>query len=257
MVKVIFFDIDGTLISHTQKGVPESTRNALNQLAEKGIQRVIATGRHMLELSCLPVHNIPFDAYITLNGQLCLDAQGNILSGNPITGESKERIIRMFSEKAIPIMIVEKENMYINFVNQNVQMAQAAISTPIPDVGAYTGNEIYQAVAYLEKGEEAAIAAQMPGCKVTRWNDCAVDIIAASGGKGTGIEEYLRKNNLKKEETMAFGDGENDIEMLKFVQIGVAMGNSDDCVKENADYITSSVDDNGIKEALAAFKIIS
>ena len=51
MVKVVFFDVDGTLISHSQNAVPESTRTALNQLSEKGIQRVIATGRHMLELS--------------------------------------------------------------------------------------------------------------------------------------------------------------------------------------------------------------
>lgn len=257
MVKVVFFDVDGTLISHSQNAVPESTRTALNQLSEKGIQRVIATGRHMLELSLLPVSNIHFDAYITLNGQLCLDAQGNTLFGNPITGKSKEYIIRMFHEKTVPIMIVEKENMYINFVNQNVQVAQDAISTPVPNVGEYTGNEIFQAIAYLEKGREETIAGQMPGCKVTRWNDFAVDIIAASGGKRVGIIEYLRKNNIRKEETMAFGDGENDIEMLRFVQIGVAMGNADDNIKGNSDYVTSSVDNNGIKEALVALKIIA
>lgn len=257
MIKAVFFDVDGTLISHTQNAVPESTRNALNQLSEKGIQRVIATGRHMLELSLLPVNNIRFDAYITLNGQLCLDAQGNLLFGNPIIGESKDCIIRMFYERTIPIMIVEKDNMYINFVNQHVQIAQKAISTPIPNVGEYTGNEIYQAIAYLEKGKEEAIENLVSGCKVTRWNDCAVDIIAASGGKRMGIIEYLRKNNIRKEDTMAFGDGENDIEMLKYVQIGVAMGNADNYVKENADYVTSSVDNNGIKEALVALKIIS
>lgn len=257
MIKVVFFDIDGTLISNSQNVVPESTRMSLNQLSEKGIQRVIATGRHTLELSLLPVNNIRFDAYITLNGQLCLDAQGNIIYGNPITGKSKEYIIRMFNEKTIPIMIVEKESMYINFVNQHVEIAQKAISTPIPDEGEYTGNKIYQAIAYVERGMEDVIASQIPGCKVTRWNDFAVDIIASSGGKRTGIKEYLRINNIKQEETVAFGDGENDIEMIKYVQIGIAMGNADDYVKENADYVTSSVDNNGIKEALVALGIIS
>lgn len=56
---------------------------------------------------------------------------------------------------------------------------------------------------------------------------------------------------------MAFGDGENDIEMLQFVQIGVAMGNAEDIVKENADYITTSVDEDGIEKALISLKIIS
>ncbi len=58
MVKVIFFDVDGTLISHVQKGVPESTKIALNKLSERGIKKVIATGRHMIELSSLPVNQI-------------------------------------------------------------------------------------------------------------------------------------------------------------------------------------------------------
>lgn len=145
-IKAVFFDVDGTLFSHTQKKVPESARISLGKLSEKGIQCVLATGRHMLELPLLP------------------------------------------------------------------------------------------------------------GCGITRWNDYGVDIIAASGGKKAGIEEYLRKSHIRREETMAFGDGENDLEMLQYVQVGVAMGNADDCVKEIADYVTASVDHDGISEALTALK---
>ena len=140
--------------------------------------------------------------------------------------------------------------MYINFVNQFVVFAQKAASTPVPVVGEYTGHEIYQAIAYLKKGHEGAISEQLTDCKLTRWSDYGVDIISSSGGKRTGIKEYLRITNIRKEETMAFGDGENDIEMLNYVQIGVAMGNAENSVKENADYVTDSVDDNGIQKAL-------
>lgn len=256
MIKAIFFDVDGTLISHTQNAVPMSTRRSLEKLGKKGIKRIVATGRHMLELSVLPVKDIRFDAYITLNGQLCLDEQGNIISGNPIVGSDKEQIIRLFMEKSIPIMLVEKEAMYINFINHHVEVAQQAISTRIPDVGEYSGNEIYQAIAYLEKGSEWIISSQLPNCKITRWNDYAVDIISYLGGKTSGIKEYLASNHIKKEETMAFGDGENDIEMLKYVQIGVAMENADDCVKKNVDFITASVDEDGIEKELIKWKII-
>lgn len=255
-IKAAFFDVDGTLFSHTQKKVPESTKLSLEKLSEKGIQCILATGRHMLELPLLPVDGIRFDAYITLNGQLCIDAQGNVIFGNPIIGESKQSIIRLFREKEIPIMIVEKEKMYLNFVDQFVIDAQESISTPVPEVREYTGNEIYQAIAYLEKGREEVIAGQLPGCEITRWNDYGVDIIASSGGKRTGIEEYLRRSHIRREETMAFGDGENDLEMLQYVQVGIAMGNADDCVKEIADYVTASVDNDGIAEALAALNII-
>ena len=64
MVKAVFFDVDGTLVSHTHNAVPESTRISLNKLHEGGIQRVIATGRHLNELSRMPVKGISFDAYM-------------------------------------------------------------------------------------------------------------------------------------------------------------------------------------------------
>ena len=256
MIKAIFFDVDGTLISHKQNSVPESTRTALGKLSDKGILRIVATGRHALELAELPVHDIKFDASVLLNGQLCLDSEGNILSENPISGKDKARIIEMFQGSSIPIVLVEKDRLYINFVNEYVRLAQQAISTPVPDVGFYTGNEIYQAVAYVKKDEDEFLFQQLPGCMITRWNDYGVDIVSSSGGKTAGIKEYLKISNIKQEETMAFGDGENDMDMLKFVRIGVAMGNADTQVKEIADYVTDSVDDDGIAKALKYFGII-
>lgn len=256
MIRAIFFDVDGTLLSHTQNMVPAGTRRALDKLREKGIKRVVATGRHMLELSILPVHDIDFDGYITLNGQLCLDAQRNVISSDPIIGLDKQNIIHLFEEKSIPVMLVEKDAMYCNFINRSVVTAQEEISTPVPDVGEYTGNEIYQAVVYLEKGKEDMVSGQLSGCKITRWNDHAVDVIPRLGGKASGIMEYLRSNHIKREESMAFGDGENDIEMLQFVQIGAAMGNAEDRVKSQSDLVTASVDDDGVEKALIQLGII-
>lgn len=255
--KSSFFDVDGTLLSHSQYAVPLSTRRSLDKLKAKGIKCIIATGRHMYDLHNLPVKNIKFDAYITLNGQLCFDEQGNVISGNPIVGSDKKRIIQLFNEKSIPIMLIEKEKMYINFINHHVELAQKAISTELPDIGEYTDSEeIYQAIAYIEKEKETVISGQLPDCKITRWNDYAADIISGTGDKTSGILEYLNLNHIKKEETMAFGDGDNDIEMIKFAHIGVAMGNADNEVKENADFITDSIDHDGIEKALIKFKII-
>ena len=256
MIKAIFFDVDGTLVSHTKNEVPESTRTALNKLKEKNIKCVVATGRHVLELAALPVRDIDFDGYITLNGQLCLDDRRSVIGGTPITGTDKDRIIRLFEEKKIPLVLVEKDAMYINFVNPQVEQAQKEISTKIPAQGSYTGNEIYQAVAYVEKEEGDLLKDYLPDCKITRWNDRAVDIISCYGGKSSGIKQYLEKNNIRKQETMSFGDGENDIEMLEFTNIGIAMGNSDDVVKKSADYVTASVDEEGIEKALEHYKVI-
>ncbi len=73
MVKTIFFDVDGTLVSHKTDSVPESTRKALKLLHENGYKLVLATGRDMSQLKKLPVKDLKFDGYLTMNGQLCLD----------------------------------------------------------------------------------------------------------------------------------------------------------------------------------------
>lgn len=256
LIKAVFFDVDGTLISHAKNEVPESTRIAIKKLKEKNIECVVATGRHMLELAMLPVRDIDFDGYITLNGQLCLDGKQAVICGTPITGTDKERIIGLFEEKKIPIVLVEKDAMYINFVNRQVEQAQKEISTKLPEVGRYAGNEIYQAIAYIEKEEENLLKEYLPGCKITRWNDRAVDIISCHGGKSSGIKQYLEQNHIRKQETMSFGDGENDIEMLTFTEIGVAMGNADETVKMCADHVAPGVDEDGIEKALKYFGII-
>ena len=93
----------------------------------------------MPELAELPVSDIPFDAYLTLNGQICLDDRGNVLLDNPILCPDKETILRLFREKQLPVMLVEKDAMYINLINSYVEAAQKAISTELPMVGDYTG----------------------------------------------------------------------------------------------------------------------
>ena len=70
------------------------------------------------------------------------------------------------------------------------------------------------------------------------------------------MQHVLDYYGVSKEDTFGFGDGTNDIEMIKFAGVGVAMGNADDSLKEIADYITESVDEDGIWKALTALKVI-
>ena len=81
-------------------------------------------------------------------------------------------------------------------------------------------------------------------------------MIPKQGGKTAGIESVLKHYGIKQEEIMAFGDAENDIEMLQYAKIGVAMGNADDEVKEAADYVTDTVDSDGIYKALKYYEVL-
>lgn len=256
MVKAAFFDIDGTLLSHTMKKVPEGNREAVRLLREKGILVFIATGRHLLEIKYLPVSDIEVDGYLTLNGQICMDSQENILYSEPIHAEDTKTLLTWFEEKKYSIQAVEKERMYVNFVNEKIRSAQKDISTPIPPVEEVNGEPIYQFVLYVDDEEIEEVKAGLKHSDITRWNQYGIDIGTKNLGKSAGIREMLKKLGLTKEEIIAFGDGENDMDMLKYAGIGVAMGNADEKVKAVSDYVTDSVDDDGILKALKHFSIL-
>jgi len=256
MVKVAFFDVDGTLLSHKSKSVPENTRRALNLLQAKGIKCVVATGRHLTEMEKLPVDGLAFDGYITLNGQLCLDADKKMLCGTPISGEMAENLVALFQKNRFPILLIEEKSLYLNYVDDRVKQVQAMISSDIPRLGQYEGGTLYQAAIYIGDESMAELAAALPDCEITRWNAGGVDVIAKGGSKVTGLCHYLEENGIAREECIAFGDGENDMGMLQYAGIGVAMGNAEDCVKEVADYVTDGVDEDGILNALKHFGVI-
>lgn len=256
MIKAIFFDIDSTLVSHTKNEVSASTRQALALLEQKGIARVIATGRHLSELPTLPLRDLEFDGYITLNGQLCYDRNRVPVGGNPIVGAEKDTLLRLFTEGSVPLMLIEAHRMYVNFLCDRVRQAQASVNAQVPEVGQYTGGTVYQAVAFVEPAEKAMLTELLPGCQVTCWTELAVDIVPKSAGKVSGIRQYLDRTGIPLSETMAFGDGENDTDMLRLVNIGVAMGNAEAHVKQAADYVTDHIDRDGIYKALKHFEVI-
>ena len=256
MLKAAFFDIDGTLLSHKTRQVSPATVAAIRALQEKGIPCIVATGRHRTEMDKLPLEGLIFDGYLTLNGQLILDKDMQFLSGVPIEGEAKEILLDIFENHTLPMLILEQDRVYLNYYAPVVQKVQDAISTPVPPFGYYDGAAIYQTCLYLPEGQHPCLDILRQHCVVTWWNSGGVDVIAKGGGKVAGIQRYLEAAGIAREETIAFGDGENDLEMLRFAGIGVAMGNAEESVKRAADYITDTVDNDGVVKALKHFELI-
>lgn len=250
MKKIAFFDLDGTLVSHKINQVPESTRRTLSKMQKKGILIVLATGRHEKELLGLPARDIPFDGFLTLNGQMCREKEGKVFYESPLGMEDVVSLHQLFLEKKIPIIFKEKERIYINFINEKVEQAQKEINSPLPPIGDYRGEEIYQVVVFVDEENEDQIQKILKDSTIARWNPRAIDIVPKTGGKGRGILEYLKGVGMNVEDAMAFGDGPNDLEMLKTVSLGICMGNGDPDVKKNSDYVTDSVDEDGIEKAM-------
>lgn len=256
MIRAVFFDVDGTLVSYETHGVLDSAREAIGKLRERGIKCVVATGRQLNQFRKMPAGDIPFDAYVTLNGQVCVDDRDRIFHHVPIQGEMKERLLKIFRDREMPLLISGSDGSYVNFINDRVHYVHDFIGTPLPEVSEYKGREIYQCSAYARGEEQDWIRRELPDCVVTSWSIEGVDIIASGGGKVAGIAKYLELTGIAREETMAFGDGENDMQMLRYVGCGIAMGNAADSVKAAADYVTDHIDRDGLAKALEHFNLI-
>lgn len=260
MVKAIFFDIDGTLVSFNTHAVSTSTREALRLLREKGIKVFIATGRPK-SLMMKAVGDLEFDGYITLNGAHCFTADHRDIHKACIPQEDIERLIGYHHHHPeTPFVFVDEDGWFITHCNEAVKEVARLIEIDVPPVTSIEtarGKEILQIMGYFKENEDQEIFSNvLTHCESMRWYPLFTDIITRGTSKSQGIDKVLQFYGISLEETMAFGDGGNDIPMLKHVNIGVAMGNASETVQAAADYVTASVDEEGIMHALQHFGIL-
>ena len=255
-IKLVFFDIDGTLIPFGKNEISESTKRSLKQLRDNGVKIFVATGKSLAQLNATKVVEVQFDGYITLNGQLCYDQDFQLFFANPIDPGEMEVLEKIFDAKKIPFSLVGEFSRYINYINEIVVDRQTATNSAVPNIDRYKGEKIYQITAYVSNRERELLESTLDLCKITSWAPDAVDIIAKDGGKMNAITKIMELNDAKVSETMAFGDAENDLMMVSNAGIGVAMGNATDKLKEVANYITANVEDDGIEKALKHFELI-
>lgn len=263
MVKAIFFDVDGTLLSHQTHSVPASTVRALKALREKGVLTFLATGRHIPMLrELMSVDELCFEGIVSLNGQYCCNSEG-IIYHCPFPKADLAVLLDYLKEHPHPCILIEEEQMYINFHNELVEKVQAGIRAKMPIIGdlnrGYT-EPIYQALLYISD-EDFARLPPMPGIRFSRWiletpDLSGADLYPASGGKAIGIAKVLEHYGIDKKDTMAFGDGQNDVDMFGAVGTAIAMANGCDEAKNAADYITDEVDADGIWNALKHFGVL-
>lgn len=258
MIKAIFFDIDGTLVSFKTHKIPASAELAIARLREKGIKVFIATGRHWRVINNLG--GLEFDGYVTLNGSCCYVGKDKVIYRKTIPSADIECLLEL--EKGpehFPCIFVREKDMFINYVNDRTSEVFELLNFPQPpvrDIQEALKEEIFQLIAFFETAQEGRIMEKLPECEATRWNPLFTDIVPAGGSKRIGMQKILNYFGIGREECMAFGDGGNDIPMLEFAGIGVAMGNATEEIRQRADFVTRSVDEDGVEYALKYFGVI-
>ena len=255
-IKIIFFDVDGTLVDMQKKEISPNTVAALQRLREKGIHICMATGRTPVTVPHF--EGVIFDAYLTFNGSYCYDREGVIFS-NPIDGEDVLRLIENAAKIGRPVSIATRDRVTANGWDAELEMYYGFAHIPLEthdDFPEVARQDVYQVMLACSESDHPALLEGVKGAKITGWWDRAVDIIPASCGKGRGVEAILQHYGFTKEEAMAFGDGNNDIELLQAVGTGIAMENASPQLKAVATDVCGHVAEDGIFHYLLAKSLI-
>ena len=258
MIRALFFDVDGTLLSFRTHRVPASAMDALHRAHGRGVRIFIATGRAVGDLSGL--EEIPYDGVVALNGADCLMRDGEVVARHPIPREVFESALALSAEFDFPIGMELNDGVFVNRVTPAVEELARMVAHPTPKAvdlrRLFERGDCCQLCFYLGPELERRVMERLPALVASRWCPIFVDVNLRGIDKAVGMAEFAARFGLEAGETMAFGDGGNDAPMLRAAGIGVAMGNACDEAVRAADWVTASVDDDGIRRALEHFGVI-
>ncbi|HEO5383857.1 TPA: HAD-IIB family hydrolase [Streptococcus agalactiae] len=277
-IKAVFFDIDGTLLND-RKNVQKSTIKAIRNLKDQGILVGLATGRGPSFVQPF-LENLGLDFAVTYNGQY-IYSRSEIIYTNQLSKTTVYRLIRYAGARRREISLGTASGLLgSGIIGLGTSRLGQIVSSLVPRKWAKAiersfkhfirrikpqnidslmiilREPIYQVVLVATEGESERIQKQFPRVKLTRSSPYSMDVISEEQSKVKGIERVGQRYGFDLSEVIAFGDSDNDIEMLSQVGIGVAMGNASQQVKENARYTTADNNDDGISKALAHYGLI-
>ena len=261
--RAIFFDIDRTLYDHRSDFVPPSTLAAIAALRARGIVPAIATGRGY---AALP----PRIAQLVASGEIALVVSSNgqynrlgerVLSAHPLPVADIASLIRAFRARDWEYTFVSEHHMAAGRSRGSSHRVLRGYPCYIVAPDYFREHAVHQMIVLAPVEEEEAlqtILADHGGrYRSVRSHASAVDLLHAEGSKARGIADACAALGFAPQETMAFGDGLNDVEMFAAVGCAVAMGDACDALKAVASHITGTLEEDGIARALLDLGVLT
>ncbi|EMY4795768.1 Cof-type HAD-IIB family hydrolase [Bacillus pacificus] len=258
MYKVVFFDVDGTLLSEIDRSMHESTKEAIHRLIDKGIHVVVTTGRPYS--LCSQFMELGINTFISANGAH-IKCGEKVIHKSVLSREIVHDISRFAELHGHGISYFTEDFAMNGIASDNERVMQALSETlnleKYPEKSKDLSKEIYCLCLYADEMESQKFIEKYPMLTFERFHGYVINVLEDSKvSKLTAIQKVLEHLNICKSEAVAFGDGGNDIEMLQYVGLGIAMGNGGEELKTRADFVTKKASEGGILFALEKFHIV-
>ncbi|WP_297521089.1 Cof-type HAD-IIB family hydrolase [uncultured Clostridium sp.] len=270
--KLIAIDMDGTLLSNKHE-VPEFNKEMIKKATEKGVKIAITTGR-LFASARKYSQVIGVDApIISSNGAYIREQNSEeVIYESNLSKEQFERVISVIrkynfrvymntSDTVISEEVVPENHAY-KLVNNELDDAwkiQFIEGRSFEEVYKEKSNDILKFICIEEGNDRSEL--MRAKAELSKFEDLEVvsswennfEIMPAGTSKGSAVKKLAQILGFKREEVICIGDSENDLSMIKYAGLGVAMGNAIDIVKENADYITDTNSNCGVGKMIAKF----
>ncbi|MGS0972649.1 MAG: Cof-type HAD-IIB family hydrolase [Candidatus Izemoplasmataceae bacterium] len=254
--KYIFLDLDGTLIDHESNDIPKSTEEAIEKAQAEGHELFICTGRIPALFKGiekrLNIHN-----YIAANGKLVV-LHDNIIRNEFMNEDYVDEFVQYIYQKKIDVAFETPEAYVLNshfssITDKFLDTFHLGITKVQKDY--HKKHKVYQ-MNLMYIGDYSDLEDKFPYFHFSQANEFGLDVVQGNGMKEQGVRAVVDQLKINLEDTIAFGDGYNDISMIEYVHTGVAMGNANDALKEKADFVTDDVTNDGIFNAFVKLGLI-
>ena len=263
--KIIFLDLDGTLTNDEKKITPK-TKEALMDIQKRGHIVALASGRPTPGMGFI-AKELELEKYggyvMSFNGGKIIDWKTKeTVFENTLDRKYLPDLIRYARQNNLGLITYDnKQGLVATRVDPYVMLETVKINripaflTDVVKYVDYNPNKcLYTVDPEISEYHEKRLAQKFGDVlSVYRSTDYFIEIVPKGIDKAASIKVLIDKLNIPHENTIACGDGFNDLSMIKYAAVGVAMENAVDAVKESADYITASNNDDGIAEVVEKF----
>lgn len=260
MKKAVFFDLDGTLMDGTGK-IPDSAKAAIRLLKENGICTFICTGRCSPFITNRELLSLPFDGIIAGCGTYVM-CDNQVLFYKKVPVADVKKTVTVFAKYNIPLFLEGQKHYYLDESDEPGIPFLAALKHDVGEnlvsIKDHEGNwEVSKFAAFAcNDHTDDAIRELSDIYDICVHGGIMIEGVPKGCSKAAAIKMVCEKLGILQENTYAFGDSPNDAEMLQFVGHGIAMGNGMPEAKAAAEYVTSSLHEDGILNACKHYSLV-